>query len=130
MDAIRVDQTVIYFFQRQQTPERLQGAFYQARRKYLGVRLKKIFHFWKIRDCLNAWLRSAAEKDLNVVNRPSPAIMNGHLKECEQISEKFFRELDYLLSRYFYHSEVDPLIKRLTETSDYLAFRWHKELII
>src|SRR5690625_95224 len=130
MDAIRVDQTVIDFFQRQQTPERLQGALDQARRKYLGVRLKKIFHFWKIRDSLNAWLRSAAEKDLNVVNRPSPAIMNGHLKECEQISEKFFRELDYLLSRYFYHSDVAPLKKRLHEAIEYFASRLHKELII
>lgn len=130
MSAIRVDQTVIDFYQSQQTPDRLQGALDQARRKFLGVRLKKMFQFWKLQDSLDSWLRSAVQKDLNVVNRPSPAIMNGHLKECMQITEKFFRELDYLLSRYFYHSEIEPLRKRMHEAIAYFAGRLHRDLII
>jgi len=129
MSGIRVDQTVVDFYQRNKYSSRLQGELDLARQKYLGVRLKKLFHFWKMRDLLSSWLNSVIVKDLNVVHRPESAIMKAEIREYGLIAEKFFRELDYLLSRYFYHSEADPLKKRMNDAIHYFSERIYKNLI-
>lgn len=130
MSGIRVDQTVVDFYQKNKYSANLEGKLDAARREYMGIRLKKLFHFWKMRDPLFSWLDSVADKNLNVIQRPRSAELKAEVKECGLISEKFFRELDYLLGRYFYHSEKDALVKRMHEAIQYFSGRIHDGLIM
>lgn len=130
MPAILTDRTVLSFYRENKMTGNAEEILEQRKKMYLSVRLKKAFLFWQLQDPVAAWLEAVVKKDLEVTHRPKPAMMRGELRDCEEIAQKFFKELDYLVKRYFYQDEKSALETRLDKAVGYFAERLYKKVIL
>lgn len=129
MQNIMVDRSIVDFYRSGIRNGDLKNVLEHGRKNYLGVRLKKTFHFWKLEDPLNAWLKEVVEKDLDVVHKVESVRLSTELKECVHIARKFYREIDRLLLHYFKRNTRKDVMDRLDQAIAYFSNRLVKNLI-
>lgn len=129
MPNILVDRSIVDFYNSGREGSDLEKELDAGRRRQLVLRLKRIFEFQKLSYPLQEWVKEVATKDLDVVNKVEPVRLSIEIKESVHIVEKFYRELEVLLNRYFRSGEVQPVKQRLHKAVQYFANRLLKNVI-
>lgn len=129
MPNILVDRSIIEFFGSGQTRSDMEKELDAGRRRQLVLKMRRIFEFNKLTFPLQDWLKEVAKKELEVVHKIEPVRLSNEIKECVHIVDKFYKELDALLNRYFQSGEVQPVKQRLHKAVQYFSNRLLKNVI-